>query len=53
MADPQGASFNLFKPAQVGWHELHTNDEPKAFNFYSTMFGWLKGDALDMGVMGT
>ena len=65
VADPQGASFNLFKPAQpgqrnvssepgqVGWHELHTNDAPKAFDFYSKMFGWLKGDAIDMGPMGT
>jgi predicted enzyme related to lactoylglutathione lyase len=64
VADPQGASFNLFKPAQpgerkvssepgfIGWHELHTNDAPKAFDFYSAMFGWLKGDAMDMGPMG-
>jgi predicted enzyme related to lactoylglutathione lyase len=65
VADPQGASFNLFKSAQpgqrnvssepgyVGWHELHTNDAPKAFDFYNAMFGWLKGDAMDMGPMGT
>src|SRR5260370_47515 len=42
VADPQGASFNLFKPTQsgqrnvssqpgrAGWHDLHTNDAPKA-----------------------
>ena len=65
VADPQGAMFNLFKPAQpaqrklpsepghVGWHELHTSDSPKAFDFYSSMFGWLKGDGMDMGSMGT
>jgi len=64
-SDPQGASFNLFKPAQpgqrvvssepghIGWHELHTSDWPKAFDFYGPMFGWLKGDAVDMGAMGT
>jgi predicted enzyme related to lactoylglutathione lyase len=65
VADPQGASFNLFKPTQpgqrvvssepghIGWHELHTNDASKAFDFYSAMFGWAKGDAVDMGPMGT
>ena len=65
VADPQGASFNLFKPTQpgqrpastepgqVGWHELHTNDWPKAFGFYNAMFGWLRGDGVDMGPMGT
>ena len=63
-ADPQGASFNLFKPSQagqrsvstdpgqIGWHELHTSDWPKAFDFYSSMFGWVKADAVDMGPMG-
>jgi predicted enzyme related to lactoylglutathione lyase len=64
-ADPEGAAFNLFKPTQggqrvvssepghIGWHELHTADWPKAFEFYSGMFGWLKGDSMDMGAMGT
>jgi hypothetical protein len=63
--DPQGAAFNLFKPNQagergftmapghIGWHELHTSDQAKAFEFYSAMFGWKKGDAMDMGPMGT
>src|SRR5258707_4624849 len=65
VSDPQGAAFNLFKPSQpgervvsrepghIGWHELHTNDWPKAFEFYQAMFGWLKGDGMDMGPMGT
>jgi len=65
VADPQGAIFHLFKPGQPGertpsngpghiaWHELHTTDWPKAFEFYNTMFGWLKGDSVDMGPMGT
>ncbi len=63
--DPQGAPLYLFKPAQagqravsrepgqIGWHELHTTDWPKAFGFYTDMFGWLKGDSMDMGPMGT
>jgi predicted enzyme related to lactoylglutathione lyase len=65
VADPQGTGFNLFKPlqsgqravsreaGQVGWHELHSNDWPKAFDFYNAMFGWIKGDGVDMGPMGT
>ena len=65
VTDPQGAVFNLFKPSlpgqrtvspdpgQIGWHELHTTDAPKAFAFYTDMFGWPKGDGMDMGAMGT
>jgi len=65
VADRQGANFLMFKPNQpgqraasrgpgdVGWHELHTRDWADAFKFYSAMFGWLKGDAVDMGPMGT
>jgi hypothetical protein len=65
VTDPQGAALNLFKSAQsdqpvvsnepghIGWHELHTTDWPKAFSFYTDMFGWLKGEGVDMGPMGT
>jgi predicted enzyme related to lactoylglutathione lyase len=66
MADPQGASFILFKgqgeppaplaagtPGTVGWHELSTLTMPKAFEFYAALFGWTKGEAMDMGPMGT
>jgi uncharacterized protein len=64
-ADPLGAAFYLFTPTpsgartpsdgegHIGWHELHTTDWPKAFDFYSAMFGWLKGESVDMGPMGT
>lgn len=64
VSDPQGAQFHLFKPGQAGgpipsnaaghiaWHELHTTDWPKAFDFYSAMFGWVKGDSIDLGPMG-
>ncbi len=65
-ADGQGAGFNLFAPlagqsrppdstaaGHIGWRELHTTDWPKAFDFYSAMFGWTRGDAVDMGPMGT
>lgn len=66
-ADPQGASFMLFKPAPgdppsappanapgtIGWHELYATDWQAAFAFYSSLFGWTKGDAMDMGPGGT
>ncbi len=66
VADPQGASFMLFKgnmdeapaappaatPGTVGWHELHAVDGAKAFDFYASQFGWTKDTALDMGPMG-
>jgi predicted enzyme related to lactoylglutathione lyase len=64
-ADPQGAVFILFKPAVAawtppppkalgtcGWHELMATDGPSAFDFYASMFGWTKDEAMDMGAMG-
>jgi len=69
MIDPQGAPFLIFKPlpgmdgtrptpapgtpGTVGWHELCTSDMDAAWEFYSSLFGWTKGDAMDMGEMGT
>ena len=67
VADPQGASFMLFKPmpaeapptpaadapGTTGWHELRAMDGPAVFGFYATLFGWTKGEGLDMGPMGT
>ena len=66
VADPQGASFFLFKPQRndpppmpapdapgtTGWHELRAMDGPAVFDFYATLFGWTKGEGLDMGPMG-
>ena len=64
--DPSGAGFLLFKgdggeapmqdptkPGYVGWHELHGGDPEKSLAFYSGLFGWTKGEALDMGAVGT
>ena len=67
VADPQGAPFVLFKPQSgdpppmpapdspgtTGWHELRAMDGPSAFDFYATLFGWTRGQALDMGPLGT
>ena len=66
VADPQGSAFLLFKPDRaeppprpapdapgtVGWHELRAPDGPAVFDFYATLFGWTKGEGLDMGPMG-
>jgi uncharacterized protein len=66
MQDPQGAAFYIYEPettdfppeaeAQAGdasWHELMTTDAAAAMAFYSEVFGWQAGDAMDMGPMGT
>lgn len=67
-ADPQGAVLALFKPASpapeaspaagggpghTGWNELAAADWQKAFDFYGALFGWKKGEAVDIGAMGT
>ncbi|MGE0714064.1 MAG: VOC family protein [Alphaproteobacteria bacterium] len=66
VGDPQGAVFALFTwgdrppaphaprntPGHIGWHELAAVDGEKAFEFYSALFGWRKGDGIDMGPMG-
>jgi hypothetical protein len=55
-----GAVFNLFEtasddarapaapgtPGHIGWHELHAGDEPSAFAFYSSLFGWTKTEVM-------
>jgi predicted enzyme related to lactoylglutathione lyase len=67
VADPQGAEYLLFQPNQtqmpprlgptevgsVGWRELATTDWQKAWDFYSSHYGWTKDLAVDMGPMGT
>jgi uncharacterized protein len=66
VADPQGAIFALFrsaradevspadiaKPGHIGWHELYAGDGATIFDFYGSLFGWVKGDAMDMGPAG-
>jgi uncharacterized protein len=66
LADPQGAMFNLLAPqgedeppaamgtpGHIGWRELYTTDWTSALDFYAGQFGWEKGEAMDMGPMGT
>lgn len=65
IADPQGAVFALYssvtgepspdRPPQVqefSWHELATTDPDAAWEFYSDLFDWQKGEGMDMGEMG-
>jgi predicted enzyme related to lactoylglutathione lyase len=69
LADPQSAVFGVMKwvspgpgdaPARApmsrgfaGWHELMADDWPTEFDFYAALLGWTKGDAVDIGEMGT
>ncbi len=66
IGDPTGTSLLVMQPfptepqnmpkpgaiGTVGWNELHTEDLDTAWNFYSHMFGWTKGETHDMGPMG-
>jgi uncharacterized protein len=65
MTDPQGAAFYIYEPArgeqrpeaeaevgEASWHELMTTDAPAAMTFYSQIFGWQPGEAMDMGPIG-
>ena len=62
LQDPQGATFGVYRSSRqsggwdgknvVGrfsWHELMTSDYQKAFDFYSSLFGWNRTSAMDMG----
>lgn len=68
VADPQNASFMLFKPmppeggvvlppaeapGTIGWAELRAVDGAAVFDFYASLFGWTRGEGMDMGPMGT
>jgi uncharacterized protein len=49
-ADCQSAAPGT--PGHGGWHELAAADREAAFAFYAKLFGWKKGEAMDMGPMG-
>ena len=62
VADPHGASFNLFRgnvdeqppqpplgtPGTVGWHELSAGNLDSAWTFYSGLFGWTQDSDMDI-----
>jgi predicted enzyme related to lactoylglutathione lyase len=46
---------DVFSPDQlqrVSWNELATRDQKAALDFYTSHFGWTKGDTMPMGEMG-
>src|SRR5690606_22371276 len=45
--------FNPTKPGHAAWNELMTSDPAAGWEFYSGLFGWTKGQAMDMGPNGT
>jgi len=67
MNDPGGATFMLLKGSSpdgmdaappmanghVGWHELYSGSFDADLGFYTSQFGWGKGEAMDMGPMGS
>ena len=69
LADPQGAPFYVIddrsgqpshafskhapKVGTCAWNELLTADPKAADAFYAERFGWTKGEAMEMGPMGT
>ena len=66
VADPGGAVYMTMTPlskesppsvpndapGHVGWRELQAADGEQAFRFYSELFGWSRGDTMDMGAQG-
>ncbi len=45
-------AFDQSKPGHGNWHELMSTDPVSAFAFYAGLFGWTRGDTVDMGDMG-
>ncbi|MFD1883162.1 VOC family protein [Paracoccus pacificus] len=42
-------AFDQKKAGHGNWNELMTPDPEAAYAFYSKLFGWTKGEAMDMG----
>lgn len=68
IADPQGAMIYLMddqsgmpsaafskheaRDGTCAWNELATSDPDAAHDFYTDLFGWTKGDGMEMGPLG-
>ncbi len=46
-------AFNQDKAGHGNWNDLMSTDPDAGFAFYAKLLGWTKGDAIDMGGMGT
>lgn len=69
LADPEGGVFNAMKPGMPGaegppefghskpglvsWCELHSDQPAQNFDWYVKLFGWERGESMDMGPSGT
>lgn len=51
-AEAGEGAFNQKKSGHGNWHELMTTDPEAGLAFYSRLFGWKKGNTMDMGAMG-
>ncbi len=51
--NPDDYAWHQQKAGRGRWVELMSSDPAAAFDFYARLFGWTKGDAVDMGPMGT
>lgn len=50
---PAQSAFDMSAQGHGAWHELMSSDPAAGFGFYAEQFGWTKGEAMDMGDMGT
>src|SRR5207302_3397236 len=51
----ENQASDVFSPDKIGrcgWNELSTSDAIGALDFYTSQFGWEKGDAMPMGDKG-
>src|SRR5437763_9875501 len=51
----ENEASDVFSPNKIGrcgWNELSTSDAVAALDFYTSQFGWEKGDAMPMGDKG-
>lgn len=46
-------AFDQRKEGHGNWHELMSSDPQAGFAFYAGLFGWTKGETMDMGPMGS
>jgi predicted enzyme related to lactoylglutathione lyase len=51
-SDQASTSFSVSDAGRCRWNELSTPDQQGALSFYTSRFGWEKGDAMPMGEMG-
>ena len=51
-AEAGEGAFNQKKAGHGNWSELMSTDPAAALDFYTGLFGWTKGEAMDMGAMG-